>query len=160
MAGATRCLNPLSRPTTYVRLLPLRPIVTGFVGRPVVPNRTVTAQAAATQANEAKKKVDVYSKQDLYGDLATKANIDKSLAKELADSVFSIIEGKVAEGKRVMIMGFGTFEPRSRPPRQARNPRTGEAIDVAARVVPVFSPGKKFKTLVDSTGTLTTTKAK
>eukprot|EP00884_Botryococcus_braunii_P005706 jgi/Botrbrau1/15136/Bobra.0149s0008.1 len=160
MAGATRCLHPLSRPTAYVRLLPFRSVATGLAVRPVVPVRTVTAQAAATQAKEAKKKGDVYRQTDLYDELALKADIEPKMAKELAESVFSIIEGRVAEGKRVMILGFGTFEPRSRPPRQARNPRTGEAIEIRAKTVPVFSPAKKFKELVDSPGAATDGKAK
>ena len=50
---------------------------------------------------------------------------------------------------RVQLLGFGTFEKRERPARTARNPRTGENIEIAAASVPAFKPGKALKDKVN-----------
>jgi len=51
----------------------------------------------------------------------------------------------VVEGKKVSILGFGSFEPRDRSARQGLNPKTGEKIAIPAKRVPTFSAGKLFK---------------
>ena len=51
----------------------------------------------------------------------------------------------LAEGGRVELRGFGAFSVRSRPSRQGRNPRTGEAVDVPAKSVPFFKSGKELR---------------
>lgn len=58
------------------------------------------------------------------------------------------IQNAVAAGDKVGIAGFGTFEPRHRAERTARNPRTGEVKPVEARTVPTFRVGAPFRTLV------------
>ena len=59
------------------------------------------------------------------------------------------IEKTVAKGKKVTLVGFGTFEARKRAARTGRNPQTGKEIKIAAKTVPAFSAGKKFKEAVD-----------
>ncbi len=113
MAVTTRYLQPLSRPSAYVSLLPFRPVASASGKGPLVSNRTVVAQAGATKSEEAKSKIEVYRQNNLYDDLALSAGIDPKLAKELADSVFSLIETKVAQGKRVMILGEPLYLPRA-----------------------------------------------
>ena len=49
------------------------------------------------------------------------------------------------EGGRVELRGFGAFSVRSRPARAGRNPRTGETVDVDAKRVPYFKPGKEMR---------------
>lgn len=55
----------------------------------------------------------------------------------------------IAAGDKVQFLGFGTFEKRERPARTARNPRTGENIEIAAASVPAFKPGKALKDKVN-----------
>ena len=56
----------------------------------------------------------------------------------------SIIE-QLEQGGRVELRGFGAFSTRSRDARRGRNPRTGEAVDVDAKHVPYFKPGKEMR---------------
>jgi integration host factor subunit beta len=55
----------------------------------------------------------------------------------------------LAHGERIEIRGFGSFELRHRPPRLARNPKTGEAISLPAKVGIHFKPGKEMRARVD-----------
>ena len=55
------------------------------------------------------------------------------------------IEDTVADGGKVSLIGFGTFESKERKARTSRNPRTGEAVQVAASTAPAFKAGKEFK---------------
>ena len=54
----------------------------------------------------------------------------------------------LAEGERVQVIGFGTFEVRERAARKGRNPQTGKEIDIAASKVPAFKAGKALKDAV------------
>jgi integration host factor subunit beta len=55
----------------------------------------------------------------------------------------------LAEGKRIELRGFGSFVMHHRPPRQGRNPKSGEAVMVPAKHVPHFKPGKELRERVD-----------
>lgn len=59
--------------------------------------------------------------------------------------VFDAITGKLAAGGRVELRGFGSFSTRGRDARQGRNPRTGDAVEVDAKRVPYFKPGKEMR---------------
>jgi DNA-binding protein HU-beta len=56
------------------------------------------------------------------------------------------------DGKKVSILGFGSFEPRDRSARQGLNPKTGEKIKIEAKRVPAFTAGKMFKDRVQGDG--------
>ncbi len=58
---------------------------------------------------------------------------------------FDEIVGRLAQDGRVELRGFGAFSTRSRTARTGRNPRTGEAVDVTAKRVPYFKPGKEMR---------------
>ena len=58
---------------------------------------------------------------------------------------FDEIGKRLAEGGRVELRGFGAFSTRGRDARMCRNPRTGEAVDVPAKRVPYFKPGKEMR---------------
>ncbi|MGV3553749.1 MAG: integration host factor subunit beta [Croceibacterium sp.] len=58
---------------------------------------------------------------------------------------FDEIAQRLAEGGRVELRGFGAFSTRGRDARQGRNPRTGDAVDVPAKRVPYFKPGKEMR---------------
>lgn len=74
-----------------------------------------------------------FTKKD--ADLAVKAVID------------SITEA-LKNGEKVQLIGFGTFEVRERAEKEARNPRTGEVVKVAATKVPAFKAGQALKDAV------------
>jgi len=56
----------------------------------------------------------------------------------------------LAQGERIEIRGFGGFDCRHRPPRLARNPKTGETVNLPAKVAVHFKPGKEMRDRVDA----------
>ncbi|RMD71123.1 MAG: integration host factor subunit beta [Gammaproteobacteria bacterium] len=56
----------------------------------------------------------------------------------------------LAQGERIEIRGFGSFSLHYRPPRTARNPKTGDAVPLSGKYVPHFKPGKALRERVDS----------
>jgi Bacterial nucleoid DNA-binding protein len=56
----------------------------------------------------------------------------------------------LVQGERIEIRGFGSFDLRHRPPRIARNPKTGEAVNLTAKVAIHFKPGKEMRDRVDA----------
>lgn len=65
--------------------------------------------------------------------------------EQIVDIFFEEISARLAEGGRVELRGFGTFTTRAREARTGRNPRTGDAVDVPAKRVPYFKPGKEMR---------------
>ena len=65
--------------------------------------------------------------------------------EQVVDVFFEEISSRLAEGGRVELRGFGTFTTRQREARTGRNPRTGEAVEVSAKRVPYFKPGKEMR---------------
>ncbi|MCL6250270.1 integration host factor subunit beta [Altererythrobacter sp. KTW20L] len=65
--------------------------------------------------------------------------------EQVVDIFFEEITTRLAEGGRVELRGFGTFSTRGRDARTGRNPRTGDAVDVPAKRVPYFKPGKEMR---------------
>ena len=55
----------------------------------------------------------------------------------------------LAKGQRIEIRGFGSFDLNYRPARVGRNPKTGERVDVPAKYVPHFKPGKELRERVN-----------
>ena len=65
--------------------------------------------------------------------------------ENIVSAIFEEITDALAEGNRVELRGFGAFSTRGRDARMGRNPRTGEAVDVPAKRVPYFKPGKEMR---------------
>ncbi len=65
--------------------------------------------------------------------------------EQVVDIFFDEIGKRLAEGGRVELRGFGAFSTRARGARKGRNPRTGDAVDVDAKRVPYFKPGKEMR---------------
>ncbi|MFS0773399.1 integration host factor subunit beta [Sphingomonas sp. 1P08PE] len=63
----------------------------------------------------------------------------------IVSTFFDEIVDRLAKGGRVEIRGFGAFSTRSREARTGRNPRTGQSVDVDAKRVPYFKPGKEMR---------------
>ena len=88
------------------------------------------------------------NKQDLIAEVAAKTGLTKK-DSEKADNAFGeVVTEFLAKGEKVQLIGFGTFETRERAAREGRNPQTGEAIKIAATVVPAFKAGKALKDAV------------
>jgi len=65
--------------------------------------------------------------------------------EQIVNAVLGTIGDALAEGRRVELRGFGTFTVKKRDARAARNPRTGEAVSVSEKVVPVFRTSKEMR---------------
>ncbi|NJD17817.1 MAG: integration host factor subunit beta [Gemmatimonadetes bacterium] len=66
----------------------------------------------------------------------------------VVDGFLNAVKLALQNGENIEIRGFGTFKVRKRKTRTARNPRTGDAVDVPSRSVPVFKPSKHLRTRV------------
>ncbi|MEL6137354.1 MAG: HU family DNA-binding protein [Cyanobacteria bacterium J06626_23] len=91
------------------------------------------------------------NKGELIERVAEKADVTKRDADLVVSATIEAIMVAVADGEKVTIVGFGSFEPRDRKAREGRNPKTGESMTIPATTVPAFSAGKGFKQLVAST---------
>jgi DNA-binding protein HU-beta len=85
------------------------------------------------------------NKGELIDNVANDIGVTKREAKKAVECVFENITGCLAKGDAVRLVGFGTFGVRKRAARMARNPRTGEKIQVQAINVPFFKAGKELK---------------
>ena len=74
--------------------------------------------------------------------------ISKKDCARVVDAFLDAVKDALRDQKNIEIRGFGTFKIRRRKTRMARNPRTGEPVEVAARPVPVFKPSKELRTVV------------
>ena len=72
--------------------------------------------------------------------------------ENVVSAVFDSITDQLAQGGRVELRGFGAFSTRQRDARTGRNPRTGEAVDVDAKRVPYFKPGKEMRERLNLNG--------
>src|SRR5207244_6241017 len=91
----------------------------------------------------------VVTKSDLVQVAAKAGNVSKAAAGEAVNAVFDAIVANVAKGKRVTVVGFGTFLPRKRKARAGRSPSSGKEIKIPAKTIPAFAAGQGFKEAVD-----------
>ena len=89
------------------------------------------------------------NKEELVKEVSKKAKVSQKATADIIAAALETIEKTVSKGKKVTLVGFGTFEPRKRSARNGRNPQTGKAIKIPAKTVPVFSAVKKFKEIVN-----------
>ena len=89
------------------------------------------------------------NKEELVKEVAKKAKVSQKDAVEVVAAVLDTIEAALANGDRVTLVGFGTYESRKRAARTGRNPQTGAPLKIEAKTVPAFVAGKKFKGLLD-----------
>jgi integration host factor subunit alpha len=71
--------------------------------------------------------------------------LNKRESKDMVDAFFDLVSNSLVDGDDVKITGFGNFQIRTKSPRPGRNPRTGEAIPIAARRVVTFHASQKLK---------------
>lgn len=85
------------------------------------------------------------NKAELIQTIATKANVSQKQVEAILNATTETIVETVAKGDKVVLVGFGSFEARSRKEREGRNPKTNEKMVIPATTVPAFSPGKGFR---------------
>ncbi len=89
------------------------------------------------------------NKQDLIDQIAEKADLPKVKAQEVFETMLDVIKSSLTKGEDVKLVGFGTFTVSERAATTGRNPRTGEAIKIAASKQPKFKAGKELKDAVN-----------
>jgi nucleoid DNA-binding protein len=85
------------------------------------------------------------TKADLVDEIAERTGLTKKDVAETVDEFLASVTRALEAGKHIEIRGFGTFKVKDRKSRIARNPRTGDAVQVPARRVPVFKVSKELK---------------
>jgi integration host factor beta subunit len=85
------------------------------------------------------------TKADLVDEIAERTGLTKKDVAETVDEFLASVTRALEAGKHIEIRGFGTFKVKDRKARIARNPRTGDAVQVPARRVPVFKVSKELK---------------
>ena len=88
------------------------------------------------------------NKADLVSLVAARTDLSKTTINQSISTAFDVIMDAVAEGRKVSLLGFGSFEPRERSARKGLNPKTGDPISIPKKRVPVFTAGKSFKETV------------
>jgi integration host factor subunit beta len=89
------------------------------------------------------------TKAELVEDVAQAAELTKKDAERLVEIVFESIIETLNQGEKIELRGFGSFRVRERGARRGRNPKTGDPVDIPAKRVPYFKPGKEMKELIN-----------
>lgn len=85
------------------------------------------------------------NKTELIAAVAQKSGLSKKDAEKAVGATFEAITETLASGDKIQLVGFGSFETKSREARMGRNPKTKEPIQIPASTVPVFKAGKALK---------------
>ncbi|MBA1362366.1 integration host factor subunit alpha [Burkholderia gladioli] len=101
---------------------------------------------AATPSGE----TPTLTKAELAELLFDSVGLNKREAKDMVEAFFEVIRDALENGESVKLSGFGNFQLRDKPQRPGRNPKTGEAIPIAARRVVTFHASQKLKALVEN----------
>ena len=88
-------------------------------------------------------------KTELIAAIAEQSGLSKKDAEKALSATLDTIVKAVADGDKIQLTGFGTFEQRQRNARTGVDPRTGNTIEIAASKVPAFKAGKGFKDIVN-----------
>ena len=90
------------------------------------------------------------NKTELVASVEEKTGMKKKDAEKAVNALFESVQEALAKEDKVQIIGFGTFEVKSREERKGRNPQTGKEITIPASKSPVFKAGKGLKDIVNS----------
>ncbi|TET62927.1 HU family DNA-binding protein [Candidatus Aerophobetes bacterium] len=85
------------------------------------------------------------NKGELVEQVSNWTGLTKKASREAVDAIASVITDTLARGEKVTLVGFGTFKVMQRKARTGRNPQTGQSIQIPAKKVPKFRPGKDLK---------------
>ncbi len=89
------------------------------------------------------------NKGDLITKVAENANLTKAQATDAVNCVLDSVRDSLKDGDKAAILGFGTFSVTHKPARTGRNPRTGESMQIKAKNVVKFKPGKDLAASVN-----------
>ncbi len=87
-------------------------------------------------------------KDDIISSVVDKTGLTKKDASAAVEAFTSTVQDALKKGNSIGLIGFGTFEVRTRSARDGRNPQTGETIKIPKKNVPAFKAGKKLKDAV------------
>ena len=90
------------------------------------------------------------NKTELVAAISEKTELTKKDSEKALKALIDVVAEELKKGEKVQLVGFGTFEVRNREARTGKNPRTGEAIQIAASKVPAFKAGKALKDVVNN----------
>ncbi len=79
---------------------------------------------------------------DLIEAISERVGITKAQSAAALETLISSLSASLKAGEKVTLVGFGTFHAAERKPRMGRDPRTSEVIEIPARIVPRFKPGR------------------
>lgn len=89
------------------------------------------------------------TKAELVEEVARVAELTKKHSEVIVNTVFDSIIEALQKDEKIELRGFGSFRIRQRRSRQGRNPKTGDKVDVPAKKIPYFKPGKELKELIN-----------
>jgi integration host factor subunit beta len=92
------------------------------------------------------------TKPDLIDEVSRAVEMSPKDAEVIVDAILGSIVRSLRAGDKVEIRGFGMFRTRQRQPRIGRNPRTGASVEVPAKKIACFRPGKELKDDVNNSG--------
>src|ERR1700682_304168 len=90
------------------------------------------------------------TKAEFVESLANTLNQTKSESERVLEAVVDVLKQALQRGEKIDLRGLGVFKVRETKPRQARNPRTGEAVSIPAKKAAVFKPGKELSALLNT----------
>jgi integration host factor subunit beta len=90
------------------------------------------------------------TKAELVEEVSRNSDLSKKDSEVIVQTVLDSIVEALKGGEKVELRGFGSFRLRERAARLGRNPKTGEKVQVPAKKVPYFKPGKELKELINS----------
>jgi integration host factor subunit beta len=89
------------------------------------------------------------TKAELVEEVSEKTGLPKKQAEIVVNTVFESIVDTLKTGEKIELRGFGSFRIRRRDSRTGRNPKTGDKVDVPAKRIPYFKPGKELRELLN-----------
>ena len=89
-------------------------------------------------------------KQDIIHQVIERTGLQRNKAEAAVDTVFETLKRALAEGQRIELRGFGSFELNHRPPRTGRNPKSGQTVQVPEKYRPHFKAGRELRERVNS----------
>jgi integration host factor subunit beta len=90
------------------------------------------------------------TKAELVEEVARVSELTKKHSEIIVNTVFDSIITALQKDEKIELRGFGSFRIRQRRSRQGRNPKTGDKVDVPAKRIPYFKPGKELKELINT----------
>src|SRR5206468_12480689 len=91
------------------------------------------------------------TKAEFVEEVARVSELTKKHSEVIVNTVFDSIIDALRKDEKIELRGFGSFRIRQRRSRQGRNPKTGDKVDVPAKRIPYFKPGKELKELINTT---------